>query len=117
MRRSSRSNWRTTASSNGRSAAGGKRSTPSRPRSGAGRGSVLVQLIHEHHYRVHAQVAPLEVLAQLRHDARKHEVLAERVHVREVYDVHGAVLELAPGEVVREAVIGDQALAAGGNVG
>src|SRR5207245_9542985 len=33
------------------------------------------------------------------------------------YDVHGAVLELAPGEVVRGAVIGDQALAAGGNVG
>ena len=75
-------------------------------------GRVLVQLVHEHDHRVDAQVAALEALAELRHHAGEHEVLSQGIHVRHVHDVHGAVVEPPPRQIVRRAVVGDQTLAA-----
>src|SRR5881392_2428712 len=44
---------------------------------------ILVQLVDENHDRVHAQLPPLELLAQLRDDAREYEILAERIDIRD----------------------------------
>src|SRR5205814_1611384 len=38
---------------------------------------ILVQLVDEDHDGVHTQLPPLELLAQLRDDAREYEILAE----------------------------------------
>ena len=80
-----------------------------------GRG-VLVQLIDEHDHVVDAEVAALEVLAQLGDAAREDQVLGERVDAGHVHHVDGAVLELAPGKVVGRAVVDDESLGAGADV-
>ena len=78
---------------------------------------VLVELVHEDHDGVDAEIATLQVLAQFGDGACEDEVLAEGIHVGDVHDVHGPVLEPSPREVVRRAVVGDETLAAGGDVG
>ena len=46
---------------------------------------------------VHAEVAALEVLAQLGDDAGEDQVLRQRVEAGHIDDVHAAVGEAAPG--------------------
>ena len=61
---------------------------------------VLVELVDEHDDVVHAEVAPLEVLAQLGDDAGEDQVLRQRVEPGDVDDVHAPVGEGAPGQIV-----------------
>ena len=61
---------------------------------------VLVELVHEHDDVVHAQVAPLEMLAQLGDHPGKDQVLGQRIETGHVDHVQAAVLEAAPGQVV-----------------
>ena len=65
---------------------------------------------------IHAEVAPLEVLAQLGDDAREDEVLGERIEAGDVHHVHAAVGEAAPGQVVSRAIVGHEALGPGRDV-
>ena len=81
--------------------------------SGPSAGRVLVQLVHEHHDVVDAQLAALEMLAQLGDDAGEHQVLRQRVETGHVHHVDAAVGEGAPGQVVGGAVVGDEPLGSG----
>src|SRR5439155_23188037 len=78
---------------------------------------VLVELVDEDDDGLDAEIAPLQVLAQLGDGAREHEILAERIDVRDVHHVHAAILEPAPRKVARRTGGSDEALAARGGVG
>src|SRR6185369_10590012 len=56
------------------------------------------------------------MLAQPRNGAGEYQVLRQRIQPGDVDDVHAAVDELPPGEVVHLAIVGDQSLGAGADV-
>ena len=72
---------------------------------------VLVQLIHEDHHGIDAELASLELLAQPRDYTREDEVLAERIDVGDVDHVDRAIFELRPGQIARRPVVRHEPLA------
>ena len=80
-----------------------------------GRG-VLVELVDEHDHVVDAEVAALEVLAQLGDDPGEDQVLRQRIETGHVDHVHAPIGEGAPGQIVGRAVVGHQSLGAGADV-
>jgi hypothetical protein len=65
---------------------------------------------------VHAEVAALEMLAQLGNDAGEDEILRILLEERDIHHVHRPVGEAPERQVADAAVVGHQARAAGGDV-
>ena len=61
---------------------------------------------------LHAEVALLEMLAQLRYDARKNQVLRVGFEIRDVHHVHGAIAKLTEWQIAHRAVVGHEPAAA-----
>src|SRR5947208_16468540 len=84
-------------------------------RLGSSPGRVLVELVDEHDDGIHAQLTPLELLAQPRDDAGEDEILSQRIHVGDIDDVDGAVFEPVPGKIAGRTIVGHESLASRGN--
>ena len=76
-----------------------------------GRG-VLVEFVNKHNHMIHAERAFLEVLTELRDDARKNQVLRVLFEIRNVHHVHAAIVERAPWEIAHRPVVGHETAAA-----
>ena len=78
---------------------------------------ILVELVHEDDDVLHAEVSFLQMLAQLRNDAREDEILCIFLERCDVDDIHRAVLKAPEWQVADAAIVGDEASAARRNVG
>ena len=77
---------------------------------------VLVELVHEHDDVLHTEVSLLEMLAQLRDDAREDQILRVFLERGDVDDIHRAVLKAPEWQITNAAVVGDEARTARGDV-
>ena len=73
---------------------------------------ILVQLVDEHDDVVDAEIALLEVLAELGDDAREDQILRGLLEGGDVDHVHRAILKAPEGQVADGAVVGHQTGAA-----
>jgi hypothetical protein len=65
---------------------------------------------------INPKISPLQVLAQLGNHAGKDQILRQWVEPGHVDDLHAAVFKPAPGQVIGDSIIGDQALGTGADV-
>jgi hypothetical protein len=65
---------------------------------------------------IHAEVPPLQMLAELGDHPGKDQILGQRIEPGHVDDLHAPVLKVAPGQVTGEAIIRNQPLGPGADV-